>query len=215
MSSDRGRFHLASIQQAHGVIIRACGEFIVGHGAAETLWTPHVKLATRGAVMLDLARVTDIDARGLGVLAWLVRHSADRSVASSVVAASQIVATLAGLTRLDRVLQGAWDNRVGAAPDCFARLMPESRAAVDRPHQSALARLHQWRSSQSAKLKTRYAGKRESGGRSTRSSTPLWMPVTENRVDSVASDIVNSAASNCSSFHQSSRADRAHVQDTT
>jgi ABC-type transporter Mla MlaB component len=132
MSSNRGRFHLASIQQAHGVLIRACGQFIVGHGAAETLWTPHVELANRGTVMLDLAGVTDIDARGLGVLAWLVRRSAERSVAPSVVAASQVVATLAGLTRLDRVLRGAWNNRFGAAPDCFARLKTKSRAAVDR-----------------------------------------------------------------------------------
>jgi hypothetical protein len=56
-------------------------------------------------------------------------NQADRGVAPSVVASSQVVATVASLTRLDRVLKGAWHNRFGTAPDCFARLPPCGRAA--------------------------------------------------------------------------------------
>ena len=69
--------------------------------------------ATVTEVALDLSCVNDVDAREHGVLAALARRFGLRGTIVSVVAASRVVQRLAEMTRLDRALPGAWNERVG------------------------------------------------------------------------------------------------------
>lgn len=116
-----GQFWLSSARTAHGVVIRACGRFVLGHGAAETLWTPFLDRGAHRRVDLDLSGVTEIDAQGVGVLASLVRYARSRGATLSVQAASEAAHTLARVTRLDSVLPGAWNDRRGGARSCVER----------------------------------------------------------------------------------------------
>jgi anti-anti-sigma factor len=99
------QFSLTSFREAQRVIVRACGRLILGQGADQGLWAAHVdEKAT--SVALDLSCVDDVDARGLGVLAGLVRQSRERGTTLSVIAASRVVRRLAEMTHLDQVLPG-------------------------------------------------------------------------------------------------------------
>jgi anti-anti-sigma factor len=109
----RDQFSLMSIRQAQRTVLRAFGRLVLGHGAHEPLWTSHFDQAVATDVVLDLSCVNDVDARGLGVLAALVRRARQRGARLSVIAASSVVQRLAEMTRLDRALPGAWNERVG------------------------------------------------------------------------------------------------------
>ena len=101
-------FQLTSAPGPNGLTVRARGRLTLGHGATERLWEPHV---TGGRVCLDLTEVTEVDARGLGVLAALAHRARRDGIALSVAGASAAVSALAAAVRLDRVLGGAWNNR--------------------------------------------------------------------------------------------------------
>jgi anti-anti-sigma factor len=105
------QFSLTSFRQAQRIVVRACGRLILGHGADQDLWAPHVDQTTATNVALDLSCVDDVDARGLGVLADLVRRARERGTILSVIAASRVVQRLVEMTRLDRALPGAWHER--------------------------------------------------------------------------------------------------------
>ena len=107
------QFSLTSFRKAQRVVVRACGRLILGHGADEPLWARHLDQATATNVALDLSCVDDVDARGLGLLADLVRRARERGAVVSVIAASRVVQRLGELTRLDRALPGAWHERTG------------------------------------------------------------------------------------------------------
>jgi anti-anti-sigma regulatory factor len=105
------QFQLTSATGPHGLMVRARGRLTLGHGATERLWEPHV--TGGGRVSLDLTGVTEVDARGLGVLASLARRARQNGITLSVAGASAVVSSLAVAVRLDRVLGGAWGNRIG------------------------------------------------------------------------------------------------------
>ena len=110
----RGRqFSLMSIREAHRMVVRACGRLVLGHGAHDPLWASHLDQSAVTDVALDLSCVSDLDARGLGVLATLVRRARQRGTTVTVIAASRVVQRLGEMAGLDRALHGAWHARTG------------------------------------------------------------------------------------------------------
>jgi len=128
-SSRARQFSLTSFRDAQRVVVRACGRLILGQGADEDLWAAHVDQATASNVVLDLSCVNDVDARGLGLLADLVRRARQRGTSVSLMAASRVVQRLVEMTGLDQVLPGAW-REPSAGPDCSAGCprVPASRS---------------------------------------------------------------------------------------
>lgn len=124
--SKRRHFSLMSMREVHRVVVRACGRLVLGHGAEEALWTAHLDRATVTDVAIDLSCVNDVDARGLGVLANLVRRARQRDLIVSVIAASRVVQRLGEMTHLDRALPGAWHERIGVL-NCRAGKAPLNR----------------------------------------------------------------------------------------
>jgi len=102
-----------SIREAQRIVVRACGRLVLGHGAHESLWASQLDQSAATDVALDLSCVSDLDARGLGVLATLVRRARERGTTVSVIAASLVVQRLGEMTGLDRALHGAWNERTG------------------------------------------------------------------------------------------------------
>jgi len=119
--SEKRQFSLTSIREAHRIVVRACGRLVLGHGADEPLWTAQLDQSAATDVALDLSCVSDLDARGLGVLATLVRRAAQRGATVSVIAASAVVQRIGKLAGLDRALHGAWDERTGRFRSLSAR----------------------------------------------------------------------------------------------
>ena len=115
--SKAGQFSLVSLREAQRMLVRACGRLVLGHGAQEAVWAPYLDQVRPTDVALDLSCVHDVDARGLGVLADLARRARQRGTTVSVIAASSVVQRLVKMTRLDRALPGAWNER-GAALSC-------------------------------------------------------------------------------------------------
>jgi ABC-type transporter Mla MlaB component len=165
-SSRVRQFSLTSFREAQRTVVRACGRLVLGHGAHEPVWAPHLDQTTATVVALDLSCVNDVDARGLGLLAGLVRRARQRGTTVSVIAASRLVQRLGKMTRLDRALTGAWHERigvlscraVGARPTTVHPAMRESggggcdersaaawdRAAAARAWNESHARLAYW-----------------------------------------------------------------------
>lgn len=112
------QFSLTSLREARRVVVRACGRLTLGHGADRHLWESHVEQAAAKDVALDLSCVSDVDARGLGLLAGLVRRARRRGTIVSVIAASRVVQRLGTMTHLDRALPGAWEQRTGLRVSC-------------------------------------------------------------------------------------------------
>ena len=107
------QFSLMSIREAQRIVVRACGRLVLGHGAHESLWASQLDQSAVTDVALDLSGVSDLDARGLGVLATLVRGARARGTTVSLIAASLVVQRLGEMTGLDRGLHGAWNERTG------------------------------------------------------------------------------------------------------
>jgi anti-anti-sigma factor len=116
-ASSTRQFSLTSFREAQRVVVRACGRLILGQGADQDLWAAHVDGTGASNVSLDLSCVNDVDARGLGVLASVVRRARERGTRVTVAAASRVVRRLGAMTRLDRVLTGTWSGPCGV-PDC-------------------------------------------------------------------------------------------------
>jgi anti-anti-sigma factor len=129
-SPDGRQFSLTSIRETGHVVVRACGRLVLGHGADEPLWAAQLDQSADSDVALDLSCVSDLDARGLGVLAALVRRARQRGTSVSVVAASRVVQRLGELTGLDRALRGAWTERTGAGCRAPGRAPAGGRDAV-------------------------------------------------------------------------------------
>ena len=109
----------------HIPILDLSGRFVVGTDADRTsLRTPVAKLVSEGRVnvLVHLARLTDIDAHGLGELAWgvtMLRRSGGRM---ALIAPGLWVRRLLALTRLDTIL-AIYDSESDAITGGFAQLM--------------------------------------------------------------------------------------------
>jgi anti-anti-sigma factor len=94
-------------------LMQTCGALVLNSESSNWLLEPGVGPRR---ITWDLSRVSDIDARGLGVLADAARRARDRGVHLSVLAASAVVHRLAALAKLDTVIPGDWNARGGAVP---------------------------------------------------------------------------------------------------
>ena len=107
----------------HIPILDLSGRFVVGTDPDRTsLRTPVGKLVSEGRVnvLVHLARLTDIDAHGLGGLAWgvtMLRRSGGRM---ALVAPGLWVRRLLALTRLDTIL-AIYDSESDAITGGFAQ----------------------------------------------------------------------------------------------
>src|SRR3954464_9182548 len=90
-SSEGGQFSLMSIREAKRTVLRACGRLVLGHGADEPLWASQLDQYAATDVALDLSCVSGLDARGLGVLATVVRRAGQHGTTVTVLAASRVV----------------------------------------------------------------------------------------------------------------------------
>ena len=112
------QFSLSAFREAARVIVRACGRLTLGYGADEAIWVAQLEAAGGSVVALDLSCVTDVDARGVGVLAALGRRALHQQIRLSVVGASRVTQRLARLTGLDGAIAGHWSEPSGA-PGCL------------------------------------------------------------------------------------------------
>ena len=93
-----------------------------------SLRTPVTKLVCEGRVnvLVDLTRVTDIDAHGLGELAWGVTMLRRSGGQMALIAPSLWVHRLLALTRLDTIL-AIYDSEFHAIPAFAGRLTRAAR----------------------------------------------------------------------------------------
>jgi anti-anti-sigma factor len=112
-------FSMSAVREATRVIVRACGRLTLGDGAEHALWRSQLGAARGGEVALDLSCVTQVDARGLGVLADLAGRALQQGIRLSVVGASRATQRLAQLSRLDQAIPGNWTER-SATSECLA-----------------------------------------------------------------------------------------------
>jgi anti-anti-sigma factor len=112
-------------------ILDLAGRFVVCADADGTrLRTPVAKLVSEGHVnvLVHLARVTDIDAQGLGELAWgsaTLRRSGGQM---ALIAPSRRVRRLLALTRLDTIL-AIYDSECDAITGAPAVVMSAAATA--------------------------------------------------------------------------------------
>ena len=118
------QFSLTSVRETQRIVVRASGRLVLGHGADEQLWASQLDQSATD-VALDLSCVTDLDARGLGVLATLVRRGRQRGTTVSLIAASHVVQRLGAMAGLHGALPGGWSERRGLL-GCGARTRPSS-----------------------------------------------------------------------------------------
>jgi anti-anti-sigma regulatory factor len=104
------QFSLMSIREAQRIVVRARGRLVLGHGADEHLWVSQLDHSAATNLALDVSCVSDLDARGLGLLATLVRITRERGTTVSVIAASR-VQRLGKMTGVDQALHGTWSER--------------------------------------------------------------------------------------------------------
>jgi anti-anti-sigma factor len=124
------QFSVISIREAQRIVVRARGRLVLGHGAHEPLWASQLDQPATD-VALDLSCVSDLDARGLGVLATFVRRAQQRGTTVSLLAASRVVQRLGEMTGLDRALHGAWNERTGVFR-CGARAPFSNEHSAER-----------------------------------------------------------------------------------
>lgn len=117
--------HITRRSVDHIPILDLSGQFVVGTDPDRTsLRTPVANLISEGQVdvLIHLGRVTDIDAQGLGELAWgvtMVQRSGGRI---ALIAPRRWVRQLLALTRLDTFL-AIYDSERDAITEGFGQIM--------------------------------------------------------------------------------------------
>jgi len=117
--------HITRRSVDHIPILDLSGPFVVGTDPDRTsLRTPVANLVSAGQVnvLVHLGRVTDIDAQGLGELAWgvtMVQRSGGRI---ALIAPRRWVRQLLALTRLDTFLT-IYDSERDAITEGFGQIM--------------------------------------------------------------------------------------------
>ncbi len=92
-------------RQADQVMLRVSGRLVDSRRDA-TSWSACLRQLAAADVRVDLGAVTEIDARGLGMLAELTRETRARGGRVAVVSASPRVRRLPTLTHLDSLIEG-------------------------------------------------------------------------------------------------------------
>lgn len=109
----------------HVSILDLSGPFVVWTDPDRTsLRTPVAKLVSEGRVnvLVHLERVTDIDAYGLGELAWSVTMMQRSGGRMALIAPRRWVRQLLALTRLDTLL-AIYDSERDAISEGFGQIM--------------------------------------------------------------------------------------------
>ena len=109
----------------HIPVLDLSGRFVVWTDPDRTsLRTPVARLVSEGRVnvLVHLARLTDIDAHGLGELAWGVTVLRRSGGKMALVAPARWVRRLLALTRLDTIL-AIYDSESDAITAGFAQLI--------------------------------------------------------------------------------------------
>jgi anti-sigma B factor antagonist len=111
-------------------VVHCSGRIDFGEGLTRLRETLITEMSSR-VILLDLSRVTAIDAAGLGLLSFLHTRAAGRGCALKLVAPSPQVRNLLTLTRLDSVLMivGAAEARETRQPFYDARLRDDAVCA--------------------------------------------------------------------------------------
>jgi anti-anti-sigma factor len=113
-------------------ILDLAGRFIVSTDPDGTLLrAPVVKLVSEGRVnvLVHLSRLTDIDAHGLGELAWGVTMLRRTGGQMALIAPCLWVRRLLALTRLDSIL-AVYDSELDAVTSALLEIMPQASGAV-------------------------------------------------------------------------------------
>src|SRR6266850_956159 len=88
-----------------GTVAILCLEGRIVNGETEMLHNAVHSLSEVSAVILDLARVTTVDARGLGVLLELREHAEARGIRFELMNVTRWVSKVLEISRLDSVFQ--------------------------------------------------------------------------------------------------------------
>jgi anti-anti-sigma factor len=91
------------IHRDRQLLLRVSGRLVDLHHDA-SVWRPCLQRMAAADVRVDLGAVTDIDARGLGMLAELTRETRARGGRLAVIKASPRVRKILALTHLDGLL---------------------------------------------------------------------------------------------------------------
>jgi hypothetical protein len=102
-------FALAAAPAPGRLVVKASGRMVVGHGADSGYWRACLHQA--GDLLVDLSAVTALDARGVGVLASLVRGVTGRGGRFRVVAASPRAERVLEVTGLASIVASTRHSR--------------------------------------------------------------------------------------------------------
>jgi anti-anti-sigma factor len=105
-SSQPTPFTTDCVRSAGQVLLRVSGRLVETRKSIPE-WGPCLQRLAAADVRIDLAGVTELDARGLGMLAELTRETRAAGGHVAVVSASPRVKRLLELTHLDAVLEQA------------------------------------------------------------------------------------------------------------
>ena len=107
-----------------GTVAILCLQGRIVNGETETLRNALQSVSDASAVIIDLARVTTVDARGLGVMLELREQAESRGIRFELMNVTKPVSRVLEVTRLDSVFQ------ITAGVEFFPAVSRSRRAAV-------------------------------------------------------------------------------------
>ncbi|HMG74106.1 MAG TPA: STAS domain-containing protein [Pyrinomonadaceae bacterium] len=88
-----------------GTVAILCLQGRIVHGEAEILRNALQSVSEASAIIIDLARVTTVDARGLGVMLELREQAESKGIRFELMNVTKLVSRVLEVTRLDSVFQ--------------------------------------------------------------------------------------------------------------
>ena len=107
-----------------GNVVILCLQGRIVNGETETLRKALQSVSEASAVIIDLARVTTVDARGLGVMLELREQAESKGIRFELMNVTKLVSRVLEVTRLDSVFQ------VTAGVEFFPAISRGRRASV-------------------------------------------------------------------------------------
>jgi anti-anti-sigma factor len=98
-------FEVATVRSGSATILSCRGRLVAEHGAAALRTAARRELSTGRLLALDLAPVTQLDARGVGILAEACDVARQRGARILLVGANARIRRLLRLTHLDTIIQ--------------------------------------------------------------------------------------------------------------
>ena len=107
-----------------GTVAILCLQGRIVNGEAEILRNALQSVSEASAVIIDLARVTTVDARGLGVMLELREQAESKGIRFELMNVTKLVSRVLEVTRLDSVFQ------ITAGVEFFPAVSRSRRASV-------------------------------------------------------------------------------------